>query len=91
MQKLFATAAATAVLLSTIPALAGEVTSTVIAHDRVAHRVVLVDKSVFSYNPTAVQVPDTLDAGDEVKIEYLTGGDDGIVKINAITILKEGG
>lgn len=83
-------AAAATVMLSAMPAFADSATGKVAAFDRVAHRVVLDDKSIFSFDPAIVAVADSLNAGDEVKIDYTAAGDDGIVRINSITIIAEG-
>lgn len=57
----------------------------VLAHDRVAHVIVLEDKSVVTYNPAKVTVPETLAAGDQVEISF-TGGEGERGTILSITI-----
>jgi len=90
MNILLPALASSAILVSAVPALADSVTSKVIAHDRVAHRVILADKTVFTYDPAVVSMPETVSTGDEVTVEYQSAGDDGIVKIDSITIVAEG-
>ena len=95
-QRIFAIAAptlATTTLAATMlaaPALADETTGTVVAHDRVAHRVIMNDRSVYQYNPETTKLPRAILAGDRVRIDY-RGGEDGIEAINAIEIVTPGG
>ena len=89
MNRLFAAVAASAVVLSAVPAFADSVTSTVVAYDRVANRLVLSDNSVYSFDPAGVQMPESLTAGDEVEIDFESSEEEGIEKINSITIITE--
>ena len=89
MNKLLAAAAASAVVLSAVPAFADSVKSTVVAYDRVTGRLVLSDNSVYSFDPAVVDMPDSLTAGDEVEIDFESSEEEGIEKINSITIVTE--
>lgn len=89
MNRLLASAATSAVISSTVPAFADSVTSTVVAYDRVANRLVLSDNSVYSFDPADVQMPESLTAGDEVEIDFESSEEEGIEKINSITIITE--
>ena len=89
MHRFLAAAAASAVVLSAVPAFADSVTSTVVANDRVANRLVLSDNSVYSYDPEVVEIPESLTAGDQVEIDFESSEEEGIEKINSITILTE--
>ena len=79
-----------ATVLPTAPVFADSVTSLVVAFDRVANRVVLDDKTVFSFDPTSVEIPATLSAGDEVTITFQSSEEEGIEQIDSITIITEG-
>ena len=72
------------------PALADEVEGTVLAHDRVAHRVVMNDRSIYEYNAETTELPRAILAGDRIKITY-RGGEDGIEAIQKIEIVEQGG
>ncbi|TMV10117.1 hypothetical protein FGK63_03385 [Ruegeria sediminis] len=72
-----------AALLAAAPALADEVTGTILAYDRVEGLIVLTDKTVWSLELIEA-APEGLVAGDMIHIEYETAGEDGITKINAI-------
>lgn len=72
-----------ATLLVATPALADEVTGTILAYDRVDGLIVLDDKTVWSLE-FVTEVPVGLVSGDEVHIVYETAGEDGITKISAI-------
>lgn len=73
-----------AALLAALPAFADETSGTVLAYDRVAHVLVLDDKTVWSL-PGDLILPDDLVAGDTITIEFETAGDNGVGKINSIT------
>jgi hypothetical protein len=88
MSRLVAAVAASAIFLSAAPAIASNVKGTVVAYDRVAKRLVLSDKTVFSIEADSAEVPDSLTAGDEVEIDF-ESGEDGVDKINSITIITE--
>ena len=90
MNRLPATVALSAIVLFAGSALADSVTDTVIAHDRVAHRLVLKDKTVYTYDPAIVSMPETVSVGDEVTVDFTSAGDDGMVQINSITIVSKG-
>ena len=73
-----------AALLAARPAFADETSGTVLAYDRVAHVLVLDDKTVWSL-PGDLILPDDLVAGDTITIDFQTAGDNGVGKINSIT------
>jgi len=87
MKKLLAAMAASAVVLSAVPAFASSVKGTVIAYDRMAKRLVLDDKTVYSFEADIV-MPESLTAGDEVEIDF-ESGEDGVDKVNSVTIVTE--
>ena len=72
------------------PALADEVTGTVVAHDRVAHRVIMDDRTIYEYDPAKTVLPRAILAGDRIRIDF-RGGEDGIEAIDAIEIVTPGG
>jgi len=67
-------------------AFADSTEGTVVAYDRKANIVVLDDKTVWTTIGSEDVIPATLQAGDVVTIEYVTSGDDGVQKIDSITI-----
>lgn len=73
-----------ALLLTALPAFADETSGTVLAYDRVAHVIVLNDKTVWEL-PDDLTLPDDLVAGDAITIDFQTAGDNGVGKINSIT------
>ena len=89
MNILLAAVAASAVVLSAVPAFSDSVKSTVVAYDRVEGRLVLSDNSVYSFDRAVVEMPDSLTAGDEVEIDFESSEEEGIEKINSITIITE--
>lgn len=68
------------------PALADEVEGTVVAHDRLAHRVIMDDRTIYEYNPATTELPRAILAGDRVRIDF-RGGEDGIESITSIEIV----
>ena len=81
---------ALAAALLAAPALADEVTGTVVAHDRVAHRVIMDDRTIYEYDPAGTELPRAILAGDTIRITY-RGGEDGIEAIQRIEIVEAGG
>ena len=81
---------AAALVVIAAPAFADEVEGTVLAHDRVAHRVVMSDRSIYEYNAETTELPRAILAGDRIKITY-RGGEDGIEAIQRIEIVEQGG
>lgn len=77
----------TAILVAT-PALADNVTGKVLAFDRVAQIIVLDDKTVWSLKDVGGTVPDGLEAGDTVTIDFASAGESGIGTVNSITIAQ---
>ena len=72
-----------ALLLVPAAARADLVTGTILAYDRVAQVIVFVDRSVWRIG--AVEVPEDLEAGDVVTIDYTSAGDSGVGKVNRVT------
>ena len=86
---LLAVAVSAAALLAPVavaPALADEVTGTLVAHDRKARRLVMDDKTVYEY-AEATERPEVMEAGVQLKITY-RGGEDGIESISKIEIVE---
>lgn len=88
MKRIAAAAVGLAVLVSATPALADSTAGRVIAYDRVAQRLVMEDQTVFSLGETT-QVPEVLSAGDQVRIEFTSPGEDGIGEIVSVTIVDD--
>lgn len=79
------TALASLILVSTYSmALADSTTGAIVAYDRVAKRIVLDDKTVWTLEGSEAAAPADLKAGDRVAIDYDTAGEDGITKIGSI-------
>ena len=74
------------VLPAAAPALADEVTGTLVAHDRKARRLVMDDRTVYEY-AEETERPETMTAGTRLKITY-RGGEDGIESISAIEVAE---
>lgn len=72
-----------ALLLAAAPAIADEVSGTILAYDRVAGVIVMDDKTVWSMELIET-APEGLVAGDTVKIMFETAGEDGMTKIDSI-------
>ena len=81
---------AAAIAVTAAPALADEVEGTVVAHDRLAHRVIMDDRTIYEYNPETTKVPRAILAGDRVRIDF-RGGEDGIESIQSIEIVTPRG
>ena len=73
-----------ALIVSAIPALADNTSGTVLAFDRVAHVLVLDDKTVWNLPPD-LMLPENLAAGDTITIDYDGAGENGYGEINGIT------
>ena len=67
-------------------AFADNTEGTIVAFDRKARIIVLDDKTVWTTVGSEDAIPANLKAGDTVAIEYVTSGDDGVQKIETITI-----
>lgn len=65
------------------PAGADETTGKIAAYDRLAHVIVLEDKTVWPF-PGDLQLPADLQAGDRVKIEFTSGPDGALGKVTGI-------
>ncbi|WP_089231776.1 hypothetical protein [Tropicimonas sediminicola] len=72
------------VTLTVMPAAADETEGLILAYDRVANILVLEDLTVW---PIAadVAVPEDLQAGDRVTIDFRSDGENGVGGINALT------
>ena len=86
----FAIVFAAPLIASTATALADETSGVVVAHDRVAHRVIMEDRAIYQYDPAKTVLPRAILAGDTIRIDY-RGGEDGIEAINSIEIVTPGG
>ena len=73
--------------LPALPALAETTEGTVLAFDRLAGRLVLDDKTVWSLGKALV--PADLAAGDTVTIDYVAGGDEGIRSVTSVKRKEE--
>lgn len=73
-------------MLSVGPASAGTFTSKVVAHDRVASRIVVEDMSVVQYDEST-EMPEELNAGDRVEVEF-TGSEGQMDKIVAVKVVE---
>ncbi len=78
-------AIAALVALTPMAAFADKTDGLVLAYDRVENVIVLGDKSVWSLE-TLAEVPADLAAGKHVEIDYLSNGDNGWSKINALVV-----
>ena len=72
------------------PALADEVEGTVVAHDRLAHRVIMDDRTIYEYDPATTTLPRAILAGDRIRIDY-RGGEDGVEAVTSIEIVAPRG
>ena len=66
------------------PALADEVSGTVLAYDRVANILILSDKSVFPLSDST-EIAEGLEAGDAVTIIFEGGGENGIESVTTVS------
>ena len=69
------------------PALADEVSGTLLAHDRKANRVVLESREIFEYDAEKTELPEELLAGSVIRITY-RGGEDGVESIQRIEVVE---
>jgi hypothetical protein len=81
MRRMALAAVVTAVLAG--PAAADETTGTIVAYDRLAHVIVLDDKTIWPF-PGTMELPADLKAGDKVTILFTSTGE-GIAKVDSIT------
>ncbi|TMM51166.1 hypothetical protein [Sulfitobacter sabulilitoris] len=72
-----------ALMLAATPVFADEVSGTILAFDRVDHILVMEDKTVLTV-PNPEVIPEGLMAGDTIKVEFQSDGDNGVVKVNSI-------
>jgi hypothetical protein len=78
---------AIASLLSTASQAIDIAVGTILAYDRDANRLVMIDRSVWSLEATTSAVPDELAAGDRVQFIYASN-EDGVARIREINILR---
>ena len=76
------------VLAAALPAFADETKGEIQAFDRFARIIVMKDKTVWQL-AADTPAPEGLKAGDVVKIEYKTLGEDGLDKITSIEIVAK--
>jgi hypothetical protein len=69
--------------LAAVPALADQSQGTILAFDRLAHVIVLTDKTVWNL-PADMALPGDLAQGDEVSFDFESGGENGMVKIKSM-------
>ena len=81
---------ASAILVASFSAaLADRVVGKILAFDRQAKLIILEDKTVWTLAGAADNaVPADLKSGDRVEINYESGGDDGLRKIDAIKVVQ---
>lgn len=65
------------------PAIADEVTGTVLAFDRVDKIIILEDKTVWNVKSPET-MPEDLKAGDSVRITFKSEGDSGTTAVNSV-------
>ena len=75
---------AAALILAALPATAKETSGTVLTFDKAKNIVVLTDKTVWDLRD-ATTVPADLAAGEKVRIEYVSEGEDCIERTVALT------
>jgi hypothetical protein len=66
-------------------ALADHSSGKILAYDRKAKLIVMKDKTVWSLDGTE-SVPPDLKAGDSIDVEFESAGEDGITKIEKLTL-----
>jgi hypothetical protein len=79
--------------LAALPAFADQSQGTILAFDRLAHVIVLTDKTVWNL-PSDMVLPGDLAQGDQVLFDFESGGENGIVKIKSmerLALAKSGG
>ena len=82
------TTLALAVSFFAAPALAGTFKGEILAHDRVAHRIVMEDKSIVTYDPAKIKLPDDLKAGDMVEVEF-SGAEGDMAVVSSVKVVKQ--
>lgn len=73
---------ATLAILAT-PALADDTTGVILAFDRQADVIVMVDRTVWQL-PVGLLIPTDLAAGDTVKITFTSAGENGIGSVDKL-------
>ncbi len=75
-----------AALAVATPALADSTTGTVVAYDRVSGVIVLKDRTVWQIGKFADKIPEGLEAGDVILIDFRSDADNGFGAINSVTV-----
>lgn len=75
-----------ALVVAAGPTVADSLDGTVLAYDRVAKVLVLADKTTISLGRYEGELPDGLEAGRRVEIDY-TANDDGIGMIQSVQLI----
>jgi hypothetical protein len=70
------------------PALSDSTTATVATWDAATRTITLEDMSQFANIPKTIAVPDDLNAGDQVTVDY-EALDNGVDTYNSITVIKD--
>ncbi len=86
MRTLFAAA----FLAAATPAFADTAAGTVFTYDAKSMTLVMEDNTVWQLEPTTV-LPETLETGDKIVIDFTSDGDNGVVSVDAITSQAEQG
>ena len=81
---------AAALLAAATPALADTTAGTVFTYDAKSMTLTMEDNSVWQLDETTV-LPETLETGDKVVIDFTSDGDNGVVSVEAITAQAEQG
>ncbi len=81
--------AAAFLLLASVSVEADSTTGKIIAFDRLNNVLVLEDRTVWQIVPADLPLPADLRAGNTVKIEFHTNGDNGVDRIISISRLSE--
>ena len=77
-----------AAMMAATPAVADEVTGTILAFDRYHRIIVMTDKTVWRLGEETA-APAEMMAGDVITIEYESAGEDGMIEITTIEVLEE--
>lgn len=89
MKRTLITATVLAAALTATEGLADTFEGKVFAYDRVAERLVMEDKTVYTLSKAETEIPSTLSAGDRVTVDYVSLGEDGVGVISKVVILED--
>ncbi len=81
---------AVAFLAAATSALADTTAGTVFTYDAKSMTLTMEDNTVWQLGPTTV-LPETLETGDKIVIDFTSDGDNGVVSVEAITSQAEQG